>query len=160
MFTVKRLSVAAALAAAACSGNAGPGKPEQDPADVSIGYGVQDRKKIGGAVGSVTRADIEKMQFASIEDLIRSRVPGVQIVRQGGELLIRMRGPSTIVGNPEPLVVVDGVPLSQGTGGMALASISPSDVEQIDVLKDGASAAIYGSRGANGVIVVRTRRGP
>jgi TonB-dependent SusC/RagA subfamily outer membrane receptor len=159
MFTVRKLSAAAALVAAACSANAGPGTPDQDQNGVGIGYGVQDRNKVAGAVGSVTRADIERMQFASIEDLIRSRVPGVLITRQGGSLLIRMRGPSTILGNPEPLIVVDGVPLAQGTGGMALASIAPSDVEQIDVLKDAASAAIYGSRGANGVIVIRTRRG-
>src|SRR5687768_648447 len=114
MFTVRKLSVAAALVAAACSANAGPGTPDQDQNGVGIGYGVQDRNKVAGAVGSVTRADIERMQFASIEDLIRSRVPGVLITRQGGSLLIRMRGPSTILGNPEPLIVVDGVPLAQG----------------------------------------------
>jgi TonB-dependent SusC/RagA subfamily outer membrane receptor len=157
---IRHFTVLTVLLIPACSSNPGPARPVADGDAVNIGYGVQDRRAIAGAVGTITREDIERMQYTRIEDLIRARVPGVQIVRNGNSLSIRMRGQNTILGNTEPLVVIDGVPLGQGTAGMALASISPSDVEQIDVLKDAGSTAIYGSRGSNGVILIRTRHGP
>jgi TonB-dependent SusC/RagA subfamily outer membrane receptor len=156
---LRNVTGCAVLLAAACSSNPAPAPVGPDKEGVAIGYGIQDRRSVAGAVGSITEEDIDRMPFASIEDLLRARVPGVQISRRGSSLAIRLRGPSTIIGNTEPLIVLDGVPLAEGTGGMALASISPRDVAQIDVLKDGASSAIYGSRGANGVIVIRTRRG-
>jgi TonB-dependent starch-binding outer membrane protein SusC len=156
---LRELTVVTVLVTAACSSNPAPRTAGPGDNDVAIGYGVQDRKTVAGAIGSVTQEDIDRMQFASMEDLLRARVPGMQITRSGSALFIRMRGPNTIMGNTEPLIVVDGVPLAQGTGGMALASIAPRDVAQIDVLKDAGSAAIYGSRASNGVIVIRTRRG-
>jgi TonB-dependent SusC/RagA subfamily outer membrane receptor len=147
---------AAVLLCAACSSNRAPQGPGEK---VAIGYGEQDSKAVTGSVGSVTRKDIEQMQFTRIEDYIAARVPGVQVSRRGGEISLQIRGANTILGNNEPLVVLDGVPLAQGTGSFSLAALTPRDVERIDVLKDAGSTAIYGSRGANGVIIINTRRG-
>ena len=147
---------AVALCSAACSTNPAPQTPDEDK--VAVGYGAQAGDAVTGSVGSVTRKDIEQLQFTRIEDYIAARIPGVQVGRRGGSITLQMRGPNTILGNNEPLVVLDGVPLSQGTAGFTLATLSPRDIERIDVLKDAGSAAIYGSRGANGVIIINTRR--
>jgi TonB-dependent SusC/RagA subfamily outer membrane receptor len=84
-------------------------------------------------------------------------MPGVDVVRQGGGFRVLIRGMGSITASSEPLYVIDGLPLTSGTGGML--GISPNDVARIDVLKDAGSTAIYGSRGANGVILITTRRG-
>jgi TonB-dependent starch-binding outer membrane protein SusC len=146
--------VAGAVLCVACSSNPVP----QRPVDSDSYHGIHEGNTPGSAGGSVTREDIERMHFTRIEDYIAAQVPGVQVSRRGGRIMLQMRGPSTILGNNEPLIVLDGVPLAQGTGGFALESISPQDVEKIEVLKDAGSAAIYGSRGSNGVIIIRTRR--
>ena len=93
---------------------------------------------------------------ARIEDLLVARVPGIQVTGQGDDLSVRFRAPSTLLGSAEALVVIDGVPLPGGS--RALALLAPADVQRIDVLKDPASTALYGTRGANGVLVVTTRR--
>lgn len=141
----------------ACSSNPAPRSPSHGD-KISIGYGEVDKNNFAGSASSITRENIRNAQYTRIEDLLRAEVPGIQIIGQGASMSIRMRGPSTIMGNQEPLVVVDGVPLSQGTGISGLATIVPADVERIDVLKDAGAAAIYGSRGANGVILITTRR--
>lgn len=153
----RQLAALAVLFSAACSSNPAPRSPAEGEG-VAVGYGVQDERHFAGSATSIKSDDIERMQFARIEDLIRASVPGVQIIGQGARMSIRLRGPSTIIGNTEPLIVVDGVPLLQGTGVGGLATISPRDVARIDVLRDAGSTAIYGSRGANGVIIITTRR--
>jgi TonB-dependent starch-binding outer membrane protein SusC len=152
---MKHVIVAAALACVACSSNPALRSPE---GDVDIGYGTKAANKVAGSVGSVTREDINRMRFARIEDMIAATVPGVRIIRSGNNISLQLRGQNTILGETEPLIVLDGVPLAQGTGGFSLSTLSPQDVERIDVLKDAGSTAIYGSRGANGVIIINTRR--
>jgi iron complex outermembrane receptor protein len=149
-------ALAVLLAATACSSNPAPRSVSEDDA-VSVGYGETSASDFTGAVSSIRRKDIERRQYTRIEDMLRAEVPGIQISGQGSRMSIRMRGPSTIMGNTEPLIVVDGVPLMQGAIS-PLVSIAPYDVERIDVLKDAGAAAIYGSRAANGVIIVTTRR--
>ena len=149
----RQVFAAATLFCVACSSN----PASQGPDDSASFSGIHSAAVPGSAGGTITREDIERMRFTRIEDYIASRVPGVQVIRHNGGVSFQIRGPNTILGNSEPLIVLDGVPLLQGTGGLSSLNISPSDVERIDVLKDAGSSAIYGSRGANGVILIRTR---
>jgi TonB-dependent starch-binding outer membrane protein SusC len=152
----KQLAAGATLLVAACSTNPSPASiRDHDP--VNVGYGTQERREIGGAVNSISRDDIKKRNALTLEDLIRSYVPGAQIISGRDGFAIRLRGVTSIYGNNDALIVLDGMPLAEGTSGSALASIRPQDVAQIDVLKDG-MAAIYGVRGSNGVVVINTRR--
>lgn len=106
----------------------------------------------------VTSEDIERTPAEPVENLLMARFPGVDISRgRDGALVIRIRGTTSIVGSNEPLYVLDGVPILSGPGG-GLTGINPYDIESIDVLKDPASTAMYGMRGANGVILIKTKR--
>jgi iron complex outermembrane receptor protein len=93
------------------------------------------------------------------EELLAGRFPGVEVYRAPGGIAVRIRGSSSVYGSNEPLYVVDGMPIDPGPGG-ALVGINPSDIEKIEVLKDAGSTAQWGVRGANGVIVIKTKRGP
>lgn len=110
----------------------------------------------GGSV--VTAEDIQRTPSVSIEELLASRFPGVWVARSpDGGLVIRIRGATSIAGSNEPLFVIDGISIEPGPYG-SLAGIVPSDIESIEVLKDAAATAMYGLRGAHGVIVIRTKR--
>jgi len=141
----------------ACSGNP---KGERAAAgdSVSIGYGSQGRDATTGAVASVDAKDIGEVRFASVADMIQARVPGVEVIRRNGEIRLRVRGLTSVAGSNEPLLVIDGMLIGPGGTSQALAGINPNDVQRIDVLKDAGSTAIYGVRGSNGVIVIRTKR--
>lgn len=148
----------ALLMAAACSANPAPrtaSLPSEED-QVAVGYGKQDRRTVAGAINSITRKDIDQQDGRTLEDLIRARVPGAQIIHSQGGFNIRLRGPSSIFGNNNALVVLDGVPLHEANAHLMLGVLQPRDVQRIDVLKDG-SAAIYGIRGANGVVVIESR---
>ncbi len=123
-----------------------------------IGYGSQKKKNITGAMGGIGSKEIKQVAVVSLDQALQGRVSGVQIAENsaepGASVSIRIRGIASITSGSEPLVVVDGVPMS-----VNLSAINPSDIETIDVLKDAASAAIYGSRGSAGVILVTTKRG-
>lgn len=123
---------------------------------VVIGYGVQKKKLLTGATVQVSGDDITKMSTTSVLTALQSSTPGVTITQQNGQpgsgYIVNIRGIGTI-GSSTPLYVIDGVP------GGDLNHISPADIESIDVLKDAASAAIYGSRAANGVVLVTTKQG-
>lgn len=150
--------ISSLLYVAACSNNPAPAGAAAVQ-NVSVGYGSQDQASVTGAISSVTRDDMGSQRFATVVDMIDGRVPGVQVLRRGNDVSLRVRGATSVYGSNEPLIVVDGVPLSQYlSSGLALAAISPAEVERIDVLKDAGSTAIYGMRGANGVIVITTRR--
>jgi TonB-dependent SusC/RagA subfamily outer membrane receptor len=95
---------------------------------------------------------------AQAGELLAGRFPGVQVMRVPGGISIRIRGGASAFGNNEPLFVVDGLQIQAGPGG-ALAGINPMDIARIEVLKDSASLATYGVRGANGVVLITTRRG-
>ena len=105
----------------------------------------------------VTAEDIERAPGQPIEEILKGRVAGVTVTQGEGGLVVRIRGVSSFYGNNEPLYVLDDVPITPGPGG-ALKGISPYDIESINVLKDPADTALYGVRGANGVIVIKTKR--
>jgi TonB-dependent starch-binding outer membrane protein SusC len=108
---------------------------------------------------SVRRDGMRDQSYSRIEELIEGRAAGVQVIRRSdGTFSLRIRGISSPSGNNEPLVVIDGTPVLESRVGRALLSLNPQDVVQIDVLKDAASIAFYGMRGANGVVVITTRR--
>lgn len=136
---------------------------------VVVGYGTQRRKDLTGNLSTVKGAAIADKPIQSFEAALGGRAPGVQITIPNGVLnnppVIRIRGTNSISLSSYPLIVVDGVPSFTGdfsgtsSAANALASINPSDIESIDIAKDAAAAAIYGSRAANGVIFVTTKKG-
>lgn len=136
---------------------------------VVVGYGTQKRKETIGTVVTVKGAAVANKPVQSFEQALGGRAAGVQITIPNGVLnnppVIRIRGTNSISLSSFPLVVIDGVPSFTGdasgtsAAGNALASINPNDIESIDIAKDAASAAIYGSRAANGVIFVTTKKG-
>lgn len=123
---------------------------------VVIGYGQLKSKDITGSIATVKVADLMKQPVANIGEAIQGRAAGVQVIssgQPGNNPIFRIRGTGTI-GNNDPLIVVDGMPL---TGG--LNQVNMNDVESLQVLKDASSTAIYGARGANGVVIITTKRG-
>ncbi len=125
---------------------------------VVVGYGTIKKSHLTGAVAKVGGDEVAAVQAARVDDALAGKLPGVLIQNQSGEPgadpKIQIRAASSISGNSDPLIVVDGYPISG-----SLATVNPNDIESIEVLKDAASAAIYGSRGANGVILVTTKKG-
>lgn len=139
---------------------------------VSIGYGTMERANLTTAVGSVTGGDIENQPIAGVDAALQGKIPGVQITQNAGNpgnaISVRIRGSASLTASNQPLFVVDGVPMvsediSQldfgGQGINGVSGLSSSDIESIDVLKDAAANAIYGSRGSNGVVMITTKRG-
>ncbi|GAB2766313.1 TonB-dependent receptor [Rhabdobacter roseus] len=123
---------------------------------VVVGYGTQRKSSLTGAVTSVSPKELKALPVISPTQALQGRVPGVSITNNSGpgsEPVIRVRGIGSISLNPNPLYVIDGVP----AGG--LNNIDPKDIESLEVLKDASAAAIYGSRAANGVILITTRKG-
>ncbi|WP_262250117.1 SusC/RagA family TonB-linked outer membrane protein [Parapedobacter soli] len=122
---------------------------------VVVGYGTQKREHITTAISSVKEKDFAKGANQDAAQLIRGKVAGLAVVTPDGNPLnvsqIKLRGNTTINGNTSPLILIDGIPGS-------LITVSPDDIESIDVLKDGAAAAIYGTRGTNGVVLITTRK--
>jgi TonB-dependent SusC/RagA subfamily outer membrane receptor len=105
----------------------------------------------------VTAEDIERAPGQPIEEILKDRVAGVTVTQGQSGLVVRIRGVSSFYGNNEPLYVIDDFPITPGPGGV-LKGMSPYDIESINVLKDPADTALYGVRGANGVIVIKTKR--
>jgi TonB-dependent SusC/RagA subfamily outer membrane receptor len=111
--------------------------------------------------GTLTAEELEGQHYARIEELIEGRVSGVRVIRlPNGEFSLRIRGTSSPSGSNEPLVVIDGMPVPGPQVGAALAGLNPLDVARIEVLKDAQATAFYGMRGANGVLVITTKRDP
>lgn len=124
---------------------------------VVVGYGVQKKSSMTAAVASVSAKEIAKQVTSNVASALQGRTPGVEILQNGGEaggdVSILIRGAGTF-GSTEPLYIVDGAVSSNG-----LNSLNPSDIESIEILKDGSAAAIYGSRAANGVVLITTKSG-
>ncbi|HNR73643.1 MAG TPA: SusC/RagA family TonB-linked outer membrane protein, partial [Cyclobacteriaceae bacterium] len=124
---------------------------------VVVGYGSQDKKEITGSVVALNAEQFNKGNVNDPRQLLQGKVPGLSIYNRGGNpnssATFRLRGISTIGSNSQPLIVIDGVL------GASLDNVDPNDIESINVLKDGSAAAIYGSRGSAGVILVTTKRG-
>nr|WKN36161.1 TonB-dependent receptor [Tunicatimonas sp. TK19036] len=133
---------------------------------VVIGYGTQKRSDLTGAVGSVDVEQLQERPVPSLNQAIAGRIPGVQVNvnsgRPGGKTNVRIRGFSSINSSNNPLYVVDGVQLpvsNQAQRSSAIDYINPNDIVSVEVLKDASSTAIYGARGANGVILITTKKG-
>lgn len=124
---------------------------------VVVGYGTQRRKEVTSAVATVSPEQFNKGNISDVAQLLQGKVAGLSISRPGGNpnggFAIRLRGLSTLGANASPLVVVDG------QIGADINTVDPNDIASIDVLKDAASAAIYGTRGSSGVIIITTKRG-
>ena len=123
---------------------------------VVVGYGVQRKSDLTGAISSINAAEtLKKMPAAQVADLLQGRIAGLSIVNSSGAAgaapTLRVRGVNSIKADGGPLVVIDGFP------GGNLSAINPADIKSIEVLKDASSTAIYGSRGANGVIMITTK---
>ncbi|WP_411029298.1 TonB-dependent receptor [Spongiimicrobium sp. 3-5] len=137
-------------------------KPDASELDeiVVIGYGTTTKEKFNGAVSKIENKALNNFSSANFEQALSGNVAGVQIVGNGknpGEnSVIQIRGLSTLTAGTNPLIVIDGNPLSEGS---SFSSISNQDIESINILKDAASAAIYGSRASNGVILITTKKG-
>lgn len=140
---------------------------------VAIGYGVQKKRDVTGAIASVNSATIESTPAKDVLSVLQGRASGVQVVSNSGApgdgITVTVRGYSTLNSGNSPLYVIDGVPVESNSlsqlngweehGLNPLADINPQDIESMEVLKDGASTSIYGSRAANGVILITTKRG-
>ena len=145
---------------------------------VVTGYQVLDKRSLTSAVSSAKMEDLHRADMSSLDQMLEGRIPDLMVTNNSAEVgvapKIRIRGTSTLVGNREPLWVVDGIVVKDPVQispeelndpdyvnriGNAIAGINPQDIERIDVLKDAAATAIYGTKAANGVIVVTTKRG-
>jgi len=135
---------------------------------VMVGYGTQKKSEVTAAVSQVKAEDMAGLVTASFESQLAGRAAGVSVTTNSGMVgqapVINIRGINSLNSGTSPLVVVDGMPIYTGdTGGYApsnaLGDINPSDIESIEILKDGAAAAIYGSRAANGVMIITTKKG-
>lgn len=124
---------------------------------IVVGYGVQEKKDITGAVSVVSSEALESRPNSQFGNLIQGKTAGVQVLSSSGKpsagFNIRIRGTNSINGNSEPLYVVDGIPITD------TRTINPADIESFTILKDASSAAIYGAQGANGVVLITTRKG-
>ncbi|SFZ93441.1 TonB-linked outer membrane protein, SusC/RagA family [Flaviramulus basaltis] len=133
---------------------------------IVIGYGSQLKEDISGSVSSVDTEALESIPQVSIDQMMQGRAAGVSITTNSGQpgssVSVRIRGVNSISGSSEPLYIIDGVPLSGDSddgGTSPLASLNPNDIQSVDILKDASATAIYGSRGANGVVIITTKRG-
>lgn len=139
---------------------------------VVVGYGTQTRKNLVSAISSIKADDVKQIPVASFDAQLQGKAPGLQINSNSGTpgdgIFVRVRGTTSINASNDPLYVVDGVFVNNtslqtvSTGGRAtspIADIDPADIENVEVLKDASATAIYGARGANGVVIVTTKRG-
>jgi TonB-dependent SusC/RagA subfamily outer membrane receptor len=125
---------------------------------VVVGYGTVKRKDLTGSVSSISAKDLKDIPINSAEEALAGRLAGVQVTGSEGspdaQVQIRVRGGGSITQDNSPLYVVDGIIIDN-----ALSTLSPQDIESIDVLKDASATAIYGARGANGVVIITTKGG-
>lgn len=155
---------------------------------VNVGYGTQKRKDVNSAISSVKAKDLENIKMVSVDQMLQGKAAGVTVTNNSGApgsaASVRVRGTTSISGTNEPLYIIDGVPISGDATGLStsgrplagkdgfssaggggnnavspLSMINPSDIETMDILKDASATAIYGSRGANGVIIITTKSG-
>lgn len=137
---------------------------------VVVGYGVMRKSDLTGSVGSVKSDVIQKQAISSFDQGLQGKVAGVQVMATsgspGGVVDIRIRGGNSLTSGNQPLYVIDGYPVTaggsaggSGAGQNPLATLNPGDIESMEILKDASATSIYGSRGANGVILITTKRG-
>jgi TonB-dependent SusC/RagA subfamily outer membrane receptor len=157
-FAWRGTAAPAVLLLVGCHSSAkGPALPSPSPTAVQVGYGTQEKRDVTAAVSSASGEKMRSNSPRTVADMLVGRFPGVE-VRQlaNGTASIRIRGSRSFRSSDEPLIVVDGIP--QISGSQALLDMSPRDVESIEVLKDAAASSVFGARGANGVILIATRK--
>ncbi|SEM03505.1 TonB-linked outer membrane protein, SusC/RagA family [bacterium A37T11] len=133
---------------------------------VVVGYGSQRKIETTGSIASVKAADLNQRPVANVAQGLQARVSGIQVSQNsgspGGSVSVRIRGTNSINGTSEPLYIVDGIQISN-SGGIndvsPLSTINPGDIQSVEILKDASATAIYGSRAANGVVLITTKRG-
>lgn len=133
---------------------------------VVVGYGTQRKAAITGSVATIKGDELKQTAVSNLAQGLQARVAGVQVTQNssapGGNISVRVRGTNSLNGTSEPLYIVDGVQIAN-SGGVTdispLSTINPNDIESIDILKDASATAIYGARGANGVVLITTKRG-
>lgn len=139
------------------------GPPHDRPAPVArdsvqVGYGTQATRDVTGAISTIDGDSEKHGKIRTMADLLEGRVPGLEVRRlSDGGVSVRIRGEHSLLRSGEPLYVIDGIPM-QADGQSLLRDLDPRDVRSIQVLKDAGSLAAYGSRGANGVILISMRR--
>lgn len=126
---------------------------------VVVGYGVQKKRDVSTAISQIKSGDIANLPSSDFRQSMAGKMPGVQVMQtsgdpEGNNVMVRVRGVSSATAGNDPLYIVDGVPMENG-----LSNINPNDIESLEVLKDASAAAIYGSRGSNGVIIITTKKG-
>lgn len=136
---------------------------------VVVGYGTQSKRKLTDNIAKLTSSDISEIPSPGFQNTLAGKAAGVQVVQTNGKveggISIRVRGVASIGAGSEPLYVLDGMPLvnrnesNNGAAQNPLLTLSPNEIESIDILKDASATAIYGSRGANGVVLITTKRG-
>ncbi len=143
---------------------------------VVVGYGTQSKRKLTGSISQLTADDIAEVPNPNLQNALVAKAAGVQITQTNGKveggINIRVRGAASVSGGTQPLYVLDGIPLIDPTDPLEnraelgngaptnpLLTLSPNEIESIDILKDASSAAIYGARGANGVVIITTKKG-
>jgi TonB-linked SusC/RagA family outer membrane protein len=139
---------------------------------VVVGYGTEQRALLTGSVGVVKSDAIKDLPVSTVDGVLQGQTAGVQVLQNsgtpGGGMSVRVRGTTSISGSGQPLYVIDGIPVTtgdyaqvgyEGQGINALSDLNPNDIESISVLKDAATAAIYGARASNGVVLITTKRG-
>lgn len=129
------------------------------PAVSAAPSGAPSDGMTASAVSTVSGEDLHGIPAARVEELLEGRSAGVQVVRlPGGGIAVRIRGRGSIYGDTEPLYVIDGMPVVV-TAGHGLSWLNPGDIQRIEILKDASATAVYGMRGANGVVLITTRHG-
>ena len=143
-----------------CGGNAAMPDGQKVPAGpADRGYGEQAGDQISGAVSSLESEEESGGSFATMVDMLRGRVPGLEISESPtGEINVRIRGDQSVLFNDEPLLVVNDMPVARFSFSSTLRTMDPRTVQSVQVLKDTGSTAIYGSRGAHGVILIRLKK--
>lgn len=138
---------------------------------VVVGYGTTQKRDVTGSIATIKAEAIEQSTQPSVDQALQGQAAGVSIISQNGisgsAVKINVRGTNSIAAGSQPLIVVDGIPITTGnfdpgnlgSSSNALSDLNPNDIESIEVLKDAAATSIYGSRGANGVVMITTKRG-
>ncbi|MCH5718284.1 TonB-dependent receptor plug domain-containing protein [Niabella hibiscisoli] len=147
-----------------------PAKSQLDDV-VVVGYGTQRRSDVVGSIAKINAGEVNKIPVASFDAQIQGKAAGLQVITNSGvpgeSIFLRLRGTTSINSSSDPLYIIDGVFLNNtslqttnlgGRSSSPLADINPADIESIELLKDASATAIYGSRGANGVVIVTTKK--
>jgi TonB-dependent starch-binding outer membrane protein SusC len=151
------LPMAAGCQHSRASGSAAPRAAILCSEQVNVGYGTLPRARVAGAVESRTAAELGRVPSGRLEEWLAGRFAALDVVQApNGEYVLRIRGARSMLAGTEPLIVIDGIPSPLGLGS-PLRDVSPHSVVRVDILKDASATAVYGARGANGVILITTR---